>query len=158
MKKTQTEEDFDDNVSINMDALHESWADQALRMLHWCKKAAKYRDQMDTAKSLMVLVEAEEGAKARSDPAAAGISSAAAKPVEDYVVATPRYQEAQEAYLLAKKRLSLADGVVTALEHRKKALESLVFLHGQQYFAAPQARNEAAEEVSKHAVRKKGQR
>jgi hypothetical protein len=42
-------------------------------------------------------------------------------------------------YIDAKYEANMASYIITALDHRKKALESLVTLYGQQYFAGPTA-------------------
>jgi hypothetical protein len=50
---------------------------------------------------------------------------------------------------------------VAALDHRKKALENLVYLHGQSYFSAPTAprgMKDRMDEVEKASVRGKARR
>jgi hypothetical protein len=45
--------------------------------------------------------------------------------------------EAEEAVVEAEKNYDYSRGVVDALEHKKKALENLVVLHGRDYFSTP---------------------
>jgi hypothetical protein len=63
--------------------------------------------------------------------------------------------------LRAKDRVNKVEAVVTALDHRKKALENLVYLHGQSYFSAPTAprgMKDRMDEVEKASVRGKARR
>jgi hypothetical protein len=72
------------------------------------------------------------------------------------ILTQPNYRVALKALTAARHRQDVYQAAVDALDHRKKALESLVQLHGQGYFAAPRARGTAKEvmaEIEKESVR-----
>lgn len=47
------------------------------------------------------------------------------------------YKQALRALIDLEYEVNLLDGYMTALEHRKKMIEDLVFLHGQGYYGKP---------------------
>ena len=53
------------------------------------------------------------------------------------IILAEEYQYAQKLVFIAKHRVDVLSGAVTALDHRKKALENLVDLHGRNYFSTP---------------------
>ena len=59
------------------------------------------------------------------------------KSIEAAVTTAPDYQMANQEYIERKYEHDIATGVVRAFDHRKAALENLVRLHANQYFAGP---------------------
>jgi hypothetical protein len=57
--------------------------------------------------------------------------------VTSTILTQDKYKEATEEFLQAKYEAKIASGASRAVDHRKSALENLVKLHGQQYFAGP---------------------
>ena len=72
------------------------------------------------------------------------------------------YLEASVAVSKAYHKVNLTQAAVTALEHRKRALEKLVDLHGQNYFAEPHAKTEGGrehvEQTKKQSARRRASR
>ena len=62
------------------------------------------------------------------------------------ILTNPEYEAANRLYIDAKYEYDIAIGVVRAFDHRKAALENLVRLHSQSYFAGPAVPRNIAEE------------
>ena len=61
------------------------------------------------------------------------------------MLATLKYKKANEEFLNAKYEVDVAQAAVVAMSQRKDALENLVRLHGQQYFAGPKVPHDISE-------------
>ena len=57
--------------------------------------------------------------------------------VEEAILLTEDHTKALAKLNAAKYHQDLCQALVDALDHKKKALESLAYLHGQNYFSAP---------------------
>ncbi len=76
------------------------------------------------------------------------------------IIRQSEYQSAVKAVNKAKHRVAILKAAVTALDHRKKALEGMVQLQGQNYFSEPRVKGstrETMDEITKQSVRQKGQ-
>ncbi len=74
--------------------------------------------------------------------------------IENRILVHPLYAKAKaviyqldEKLIAANKKVSTYYSAVHTLDHRKAALERLVSLHGQNYFATPRATDENSREV-----------
>lgn len=99
---------------------------------------------------------------AYAQPEEFGIEKATDARVNCAVVADEDYQAALQKMLDYKHALDVYSAVVTALDHKKKALENLVTLFGQDYFSTPRAdpknaaaMDEAGKKASRERVRKR---
>ena len=79
--------------------------------------------------------------------------------VANTIIIQQGYKEAQQEYIAGKHSVDVVQAVVTTLDHRKRALESLVTLHGQDYYSTPRVKDADARDiidrVESDAVRKK---
>jgi hypothetical protein len=106
-------------------------------MLQYSKNAAFRRMKLDDAKQALEVVKAEVDKKIRKNPEKFGIEKITENVIAATILINEEYQEAYAEYLTAKYESDMASGAVQAFEQRKSALENLVKLHGQQYFAGP---------------------
>jgi len=146
-------------LDIDKNLLDDEWINQPKLYFKWAVQLEDAREDLDNAKADFDLVKAEVDLAIRNDPNKYDLPDkitekmiAAAVPVQ------PEYEEAQKVFFLTKHQVGVLQAAVTALDHRKKALEKLVDLHGQKYFASPRASvcaREAMEEVEKRSVRKR---
>jgi hypothetical protein len=67
----------------------------------------------------------------------------------------PEYTEASNRVIEAKYEAKVLAGVVKAIDARKTMLETLVKLHGQQYFAGPNVPRDLSHEAEKKRSQKK---
>ncbi len=137
----------DSILAIDKDRLDVEWLNQPLNFYKFSKRLAKKRALADEAKGNLDLVEAEVDKDIRANPRKYGFGkddrvtesaiSAAKKESEEYQAALKQLNE-------AKYEVDLAFAMVTAMSHKKDALENLVRLHGQDYFASPRGEGDAA--------------
>ena len=148
-------------VEIDEFRLDEEWIGQPKEYLTWSRKLADAQRKLDQTKSALDLKRADLDADIRSDPAAYDITKITEKAVENHIIADPLFQKATKDVIEAKHDVGIIKAAVDALEHRKHALESLVKLHGQGYFAACKADGEdkeAMDVAEKRAIRRRGKK
>ena len=151
-----------DDLRLDIDKLRldEEWVDQPKLFFKWARKHADALLRVDKTKSYLDLVKADLDAAIRKDPASFGQAKITEKVVENLILGNDEYQVAVKTVAEARHDVAILAAAVEALQHRKRGLECLVTLHGQQYFAGPRAHGdnrEAMEDVEKKAVRRKGQ-
>lgn len=144
--------DFEKNIRIDEDALDLEWLDQPKHFIQIAKEAADAQFELDQAKARYDVLCAELDMKIRNNPAAFKIE----KITEGAVAAALRLTDEHKDALLelneAKRDASILQGAVKAFEQRKVALENMVRLHGQSYFAGPKIpRNLSDERQAKEA-------
>ena len=139
-KPTSRLPDPDDFEILNIDQnlLDREWLNQPRFFFQYAKQFADARRQYEEAKANLKIVAAEADKKVRERA-----TKMDQKVTEAVVTATVQrrddYREAEQAVFTAKHNVDVLDAAVTALEHRKAALENLVRLHGQNYFSTPKA-------------------
>jgi len=137
---------FDADIGIDEDALDLEWLEQPEKMLRYGQYCASCRLQMDYAKEKVDVTWAELDNQIREDPVAFGLGKITEAVVSNTILRQPEYQKAMKAFLDAKHEYEMALAAVRAMDQRKSALERLVQLHGQEYFAGPKAPRNLTEE------------
>jgi hypothetical protein len=89
------------------------------------------------AKSELKVTEADLASSIRLDPVRYGIVKVTEDAIKGAVCMQPEWTIANAAVIDAQYTADLHSGAVVALDHRKKALESLVWLQGRDYYAEP---------------------
>lgn len=134
-------EDFDytEEVSIDPYNLDQEWLRHSQLVLKYNEALAEARRDMDLAKEDVDLSEAEADNEIREQ--------SEKKPPEDaikkLIVAHPKVQEARRALVEAKFVFGKLQAGCSAIDAKGKALENLVKLHLNQYYAEPTADIEA---------------
>lgn len=148
---------MDDNpLKIDPLNLEKEWIKQAELMWEWTKSAADAQHAYDTAKSNLSLTEADLASSIRDDPGLYGVSKISNEAVAVAVKIQPEYKSAVKKVDKARHTLALTNGMVTALDHKKRALGMLVELWVRDYYASPTGNKMSDEE--KVAVRSRGRR
>jgi hypothetical protein len=129
---------FEEDIRIDEDALDIEWLNQPRLMLKYSKISAEAKMEMLLRKENLDLVKADLDKEIRSDPEKFGIVKITETAVSNTIISHKLYKEANTAYLQAQYEADIAKGAVSAVEHKKDALENLVRLFGQNYFAGPQ--------------------
>lgn len=79
--------------------------------------------------------------------------------ITNVLVRRKKYREALQVVREIEGKLATLRAAVKAIEHRKAAVENLVKLHGQNYFASPKPLDEtsmkATNQIEKDSARKK---
>lgn len=157
---------------IDKNRLDDEWLNQPKRYFEWAVQLEDARADIDDAKREYDVTKTEfDEVKAkveldiRNDPDDYHLPKVTDKSIAAVVLMQLDYKEAEDSLYKAQERIDTAkhragilQAVVSALDQRKKALEKLVDLHGQKYFATPRASENSAEVVdgmTKRAIRRR---
>lgn len=149
MAKRTDDDDFS-FFDLNEYELDTEWMQQPKLMFRWSRKLANAEQTLDECKAQFDITCAELDRDIRSDPEhylgkirfSEGALTAAMKLQDEYTAAREEVQAAQH-------RVKVLKAVVSALDHRKAALENRVRLHGQGYFSACKGDDEGTKELAR---------
>ena len=144
------------DFKINPNKLDQEWIRQPALIEKHLIDAADKRLALDEAKNRLAVIEANLDQAIRDDPIRYQLSKITEGAVAKAIILQDEYQAALKEQQTAKHDYDIAWAACTALDHKKKGLEDLVKLHGQQYFSTPQAEPEELSSVTKDTVRSKG--
>jgi hypothetical protein len=128
---------FQRDKEIDPNQLDVECVRQSDRLHHWAEQAVEAGYRMDRAKLKLEVTKARLEIQCRRKPADFGLAEAREKGIEAAVIAHEEYQDAYKAWLDARKEAKLLDAAVNSMESKRRMLEGLIKLHGQQYFAGP---------------------
>jgi len=140
---------YEKEIIIDCDALDLEWLEQPRLFMKYAKHSAQCMRTLDEAKERLDVAKAEEDKNIRENPEDYGIAKITEAVVQATILTTPAYKEANAAFIEAKYEADIARSAVNAFNQRKDALENLVRLHGQQYFAGPRVPRNIKEESDK---------
>lgn len=143
---------------VDLFRLDKEWTGQAKLYFRWAKKLAEARADLEEEKASLELTEATLDKQIREDPASFDVSKISEKAIASALLVCKKYQRAQEKHRKAQHKVNLLAAAVTALDHRKKALEKCVDLHGQNYFAEPRAKTDAGKAAADHNSKQEARR
>lgn len=143
--------DADNILKIDKTRLPEEWCLQAERYHEAALDLAEASAELDAAEDTLKLVEAQEDLKIRRDPEQPAKTTETA--IKNMVVLSKPYQAAKRRIREASDNVNKLKALVIALDHKKKALESLVQLDGREFFAEPRARGDRRAEFEDQARR-----
>lgn len=126
--------EFERELHIDQYALDQEWLGQPMLYQRYAEKVAVARRDLDVMKDEIAEFEARVDQEVRD---AAGDEKITEKAITQKIALNPRLKEKKRALLDAKYELDRLSGMLTSLDHRRRALENLVDLHGQSYFATP---------------------
>jgi hypothetical protein len=153
-------EDFD-FFDLDPHRLDEEWVHQPKLYFEWATKLADAKKDLELTRATLDQVVARLDRLIRQEPLAFDLPKVTEGVVEKTILLQDAYQAAHREVLRAKDRVNKVEAVVAALDHRKKALENLVYLHGQSYFStptAPRGMKDRMDEVEKASVRGRARR
>jgi hypothetical protein len=155
MKKDSKESNYENDMYIDETALDVEFLEQPSLVVKYSRLLAEARQERDLLKEALDLKKAEINLDIRDDPGKYNLEKITVDAVEACILMEDDYITAQKEYNNARFEVDLLQGVLNALEHRKSALENLVRLYGQEYFAGPtiphdltQARKERGAAIS----------
>lgn len=141
---------YDEDITIDVDALDIEMREQPRLMLKYTRHLAVTRKQVDEAKQNLDIKKAEVDRKIRENPEAYGIEGKVTEgAITSALLTEDDYIDAQKDFLDAKFEMDMAQGAVNAFEQRKSALENLIKLHGMNYFAGPKVPRDLSAEIQK---------
>jgi len=145
------------DMEISPQDLDVEWLEQPKLMMKYTKKLAELREKRDLVKEEMELTRAELDREIRESPEEFGLEKINNDVVANTILTVEDYQKVSKKLIRANYEVNVMSGIVQAVEQRKQALENLVRLHGQQYFAGPTVPRNLKEELeNRHEAVKKG--
>ena len=128
---------YEEDIRIDETALDIEWLEQPALMLKYARHAAEMLRAHDRKKEKLSVMEAQIDLAIRENPKEYGLEKIVEAAVKNVIIQQDQYIELKEELLEASYELKMAEKAVQAFSQRKDALENLVRLHGQQYFAGP---------------------
>lgn len=128
------------------------WQNQPKLFHHYADRVAAAKRELDVAQNELEELRAILYIRIAKNPEKAGLPKATENAVNAAINFHEKFVEAKQRVVDAKCKVAELSSVVTALDHRKKALENLVKLHISDYGATPQApfgEREALSEMKK---------
>lgn len=130
--------EFQEDRHIDVNALDVEVAKQPELFFKWSERAVNAKAKVDSAKLRMDVVEATLLASARQHPDDFGIAGRVTdSSVKAAVAIHPDYIKAVKEWHDAREEAGMLSAAVQTMEQKKRMLESLITLHGQNYFAGP---------------------
>ncbi len=129
-------------VDIDPNRLDEEWIKHPTNFFKAAEAVAVKRQSLAYAKTNLDRTKAALSLAIRSDPKTFGLEKTTEAVIEAAVLVHGDYGLAIDNYTTVKYELDLLEAVVNAFDHKKRALESLVQLHGMNYFSAPREKSE----------------
>jgi hypothetical protein len=154
MKKRKSAEELVDKslIDINERMLDAEWLRQPRLYMKYALELADAKARHAERKAGLDTCRAEIDLDIRLKPKEYNIEKVTESTIASSILMQPEYKQAMERLIVAKHRVDILEAVCVALDHRKKALENLVFLHGQNYFSKP--RVEGGDEIGKKRARR----
>jgi hypothetical protein len=141
--------DYIKDVKIDESALDVEWLEQTTLLVKYARNAAKWHKRVMQAEEKIKVVRAELIEEANQFPdrcLGKGIKPTAPN-IESYYRNHEDHKAAKEEWITATFEYDIALAAKDAISFsRKAALENLVILHGQQYFAGPRVPRNLSEE------------
>ena len=147
--------DYKSDVEIDPDALDVEWIEQPRRFMAYAEEFAKAKANLDAAKEALDVIDAKLGLAIRAMPAAYKLDKVTESAVQAVVLLDSQHVKAAQRVAEAKFAEDIAGAAVRAMDTKKAALESLVRLHGQQYFAGPSVPRELGAKVLEQRAAKR---
>lgn len=130
---------YEKDLFIDESALDVEWLEQPSLMMKYGRLEANLEFEMGRAKEVADAVKAHLDFEIRSEPEKFGLEGIKITEavITNTIIHQETYKQAYLAFLEAKKEYDYCRVAVRAVIQRKEALENLVKLHGQMYFAGP---------------------
>jgi len=143
MKTKCPHEEGEDILAVDQYRLDSEWVRQSRIYNYYAERAADAKREADEAKSKLALIEAKLRLAIVSSPDEYGLAKTTEKVVDAAIVVQPECIDAARDMRDARYNADCIASLLTALDHKKKALENLVSLQARDYFSEPKARGEA---------------
>lgn len=156
VKKQKEEEgyDYESDLRIDPNALDVEWLEQPMLFMRYAEELAYARTRMDRAKEKLDVVRAEVDNMVRKNPGdyfdeGTKVTNSA---IDALVITNELYKEANDKLIEIRLEVELLSAAVRAMDQKKSALENLVRLLGQSYFAAPKEPRDLGVEMHQRAA------
>ena len=119
---------------IDQNLLDVEWVNQPKLFFKYAEELAEAEGRLDCAERDLKALDADIDSiiRAREEKVTEAL-------VKSKILGDKKHQAQEELIAKRRRKVGLLRAVVQSLDQRKRALEKLVDLHGQQYFATPKA-------------------
>jgi hypothetical protein len=138
----------DPRFEVDRRLLDKEWEGQPALFLEYAEQLAETNAEVDELKDRLENVKAELDGEARGELGEEGKKFTEAM-VSAWIYREDRYLVALNDLREAQRKAAILKAEVQALDQRKAALENLVRLHGQEYYAVPTTTPEDRAEYNK---------
>ena len=139
--------DYISDLAIDEDALDVEWLNQPQLFMKYSELLAHAKKILDKKKANLDVVRAVLSNKVRKKPKKYKIEKVSEAAITSLVPQLAEYKKAMGGWIRVKHEVELLGGAVRSFDQRKKALENMVTLHGQKYFAGPRVPRNLKKEV-----------
>jgi hypothetical protein len=148
---------YEQDRKIDCDALDIEWTEQTAVAMKYIQHYAECRRTLTNAEEKIKVVRAELIEEANENPMkCCKKDKPNAADIEAFYRNDKRHKEAKEEWVEAQYELDMAEGAKSEICFtRKAALENLVLLHQQQYFAGPRVPRNLSSEIQKRRDKEK---
>ncbi|MCK9543785.1 MAG: recombination mediator protein UvsY [Novosphingobium sp.] len=129
--------DFEQDLAIDPSRLDEEWLAHPVVYMKYCNALTDITQERDKQKEKLEVVKAELDRDIRSDPGKFSLAKITEGAISSALILQPKYKNAQEELNNLTYQVNMIGNAVKAFEHRKKALEAMVDLYINQYWAGP---------------------
>ena len=151
--------DFKELITIDKYNLDEEWLNQPLHTYNFAEKLADAQKRMDKAKEKVEIVKAELTLDIAKNPSNYGLTKTTQALIDAVIIKEQSYLDAQEELRELKFEVGVLQSAVKAFDQRKTALENLVKLHNQSYYAEPTVQSseqaENLKDIKKNATKER---
>lgn len=145
--------ELDNDRTINPSQLDVEAIRQADVFFKWAERAIHARAKVDRLKFDVDTFLAKTEMLIRCNPAKYGLDKVTESAIAARARMDEEYVKLYTRLLEAKTEAGLLDQAVAAMEQRKRMLEILVTLHGQEYFAGPSVPRSLVDAWKEHQER-----
>lgn len=153
-------ENLREHLEINPNALDIEWLDQPGLFFELSSALADEKLKLEKLKGAAEIALADEAKEVREDPSKYGLAKVTEAGIKEAVTGSTTNAKWTRRINGQKHSVDILQSAVSACDHKKRALENLVTLHGQQYFSSPKEprdiNTEYLKEAEKKRVRSKG--
>ncbi len=146
---------YEEDLYIDDQALDFEWLDQPNLMFKYTRLHAKAKKELDRVKEKMDMVIAELDRDIRSNPGVFGIDKITETIIRNTIILQKKYTKVKKELIEAQYEVHMIGGAVSAVEHRKQALENMSKLLALEYFAGPKVPRDLSDRTAKEKRAKK---
>ncbi len=144
---------FEKNLEIDKFALDDELLLQAILYLKWSEAKAQAEMERDKSKEQLDLVKAKLDISIRKNPGIFGLEKITEGAISNIILVQDEYQQAEIAYLEYRYSHNVISGALEALNHKKSALENLVKLFLNNYWADGRMDKEAEKLIEQASIK-----
>ncbi len=144
---TEAGREFQEDVRIDAQSLDVEWLEQAERAFKWNKRLADAKRELDRVKTEVDIDMADFRMEVRRNPSKYGIEKVSVDAIENCLTCDVTWKRGREELAEAQHEVDILFAAVMAMNQRRDALENLVRLFGQNYFAGPSAPRDLSREA-----------